>query len=189
MEVTLLGSFLNQPDGEWLFKCLTDSFVSKNKDVESFLKTKAVQSSKLSTSATYLVRSNESIDLLDYFTLALKMLSIKSCDLNSSQDKVIRRFGSLDAETGSYRIPAVLLAQFGKNFAVSSASISGKYLMDSALQCIKTIFSLSSGKTVFLECEPYEKLICFYERCGFSLLGNISFSKDKKELVQMFRFV
>lgn len=114
MEVTLLSSFLDLPDGEWLFKCLTDSFVSKNKDVESFLKTKAVQSSKLSTSATYL---------------------------------------------------------------------------DSALQCVKTIFSLSSGKTVFLECEPCEKLICFYERCGFSLLGNISFSKDKKELVQMFRFV
>lgn len=50
--------------------------------------------------------------------------------------------------------------------------------MDSALQCIKTIFSLSSGKTVFLECEQNPKLLYFYERCGFSLLGNTVRSKD-----------
>ena len=55
--------------------------------------------------------------------------------------------------------------------------------------CIKAVFLLSSGKTVFLECEKKEKLVKFYEDCGFSLLDNISYSKDKKELVQMFRFV
>ena len=189
MEVTLLSKFLDQPDGEWLFRCVADSFASKNKDVESFLKSKAVQSSKLSTSSTYLVRSTDGFDLLGYFTLALKMLTIKSCVLSSTQEKTIRRFGSFDAESDSYKLPAVLLAQFGRNFCEASASIDGKELMNSALKCIKTIFSLSSGKTAFLECEPSEKLIRFYERCGFSLLGNSSFSKDKKELVQMFRFV
>ncbi len=189
MEVILLSKFLDQPDGEWLFNCIADPFVSKNKDVEAFLKTKAVQSFKLSTSSTYLVRSTDGVDLLGYFTLALKMLTIKGCILSSMQEKTIRRFGSFDAETESYKLPAVLLAQFGRNFSEASASIDGKELMNSALKCIKTIFSLSSGKTAFLECEPCEKLIRFYERCGFSLLGNTTFSKEDKELVQMFRFV
>ena len=188
-KVTPLFTLLNDEDGEGFFAFHASSFVSRNKDVELFLKQKAVQSVKLSTSSTYLVMREGGADLLGYFTLALKMLTIKSCVLSSSQEKTIRRFGSFDAETESYKLPAVLLAQFGRNFSETSASIDGKELMNSALKCIKTIFSLSSGKTAFLECEPSEKLICFYERCGFSLLGNTTVSKDKKELVQMFRFV
>ena len=61
--------------------------------------------------------------------------------------------------------------------------------MDSALERIKKIFLLSSGKTVFLECEKKEKLVRFYEDCGFFLLDNIAYSRTEKELVQMFRFV
>ena len=120
--------------------------------------------------------------LISCFVISLAVLTSTACrtTIGDTQHHI---------ETESYKLPAVLLAQFGRNFSETSASIDGKELMNSALKCIKTIFSLSSGKTAFLECEPSEKLICFYERCGFSLLGNITFSRDKKKLVQMFRFV
>ena len=190
MEITLLNNLLKKPNGEWLIQKISDAFDSKNKDVESFLKQKAIQSAKLSTSSTYLVRSMEhGADLLGYFTLALKTLTVKCSDLSATQQKTLRRFGSFDEESQSYKLPAILLAQFGRNFSKNSASISGKELMDSALECIKTVFSLSSGKTVFLECEPKEKLIQFYQNCGFSLLDNEICAKDKKQLIQLFRFV
>ncbi len=74
MQTNLLSNLLKSEDGEILFTLFSESFVSKNKDVEAFLKTKAVQSVKLYTSSTYLVyESAEYIDLLGYFTLATKM--------------------------------------------------------------------------------------------------------------------
>lgn len=188
-KVTPLYTLLGKDEGEAFFGFLADSFSSKNKDVETFLKRKAVQSVRLSTSSTYMVLHESGVDLLGYFTLAMKMLTIKKSGLTATQEKTIRRFGSFDGESEGYKLPAVLLAQFGRNFSEKSTSISGKILMDSALERIKKIFLLSSGKTVFLECEKEEKLVRFYEDCGFFLLDNIAYSRTEKELVQMFRFV
>ena len=190
MQTNLLSNLLKSEDGEILFTLFSESFVSKNKDVEAFLKTKAVQSVKLYTSSTYLVyESAECIDLLGYFTLATKMLTLNPQNLSSAQTKIIKRFVSLDSETNTFRLPAVLLAQFGRNFAEESASISGSELMKIALECIETAVSLTSGKVLFLECEPKKKLVKFYQYCGFFLTENIVYSRDNKALVQMFRFV
>lgn len=118
METTLLSDMLKKKDGEIQFNGLSDTFVCRNEDVENFLKNKAVQSSKLYTSATYLVSEvTDRIDLLGYFTLATKMLTLNHDNLSSKQLKVIKRFVSLDADTNTYRLPAVLLAQFGRNFS------------------------------------------------------------------------
>lgn len=190
MQINLLSNILKESDGELLFNLLSDSFISKNKDVETFLKEKSVQSTKLYTSATYLLYNLDSkADLLGYFTLATKMLTIKPESLTSSQAKVIKRFVSLDSDTNTYRLPAVLLAQFGRNFSENSVSIKGAELMKVALERIEKAVLLTSGKITFLECEPKEKLIKFYENCGFRLLDNVIYSKTSKELVQMFRVI
>lgn len=190
MEITLLGDMLKNENGEIQFNGLSDIFVCRNKDVETFLKSKAVQSSKLYTSATYLVSEiTDKIDLLGYFTLATKMLTLKPENLSASQSKVIKRFVSRDADTDTFRLPAILIAQFGRNFLENSKSIKGVDLMRITLERIERAVSLTSGKVIFLECEPKQKLIGFYEQCGFRLLNNIVYSKDKKELVQMFRII
>ena len=181
---------LKNENGEILFKGLSNLFVCRNKDVEYFLKDKAVQSSKLYTSATYLVSEiTDKIDLLGYFTLATKMLTLKSDNLSARQLKVIKRFVSLDEETNTYRLPAVLLAQFGRNFSKSSKSIEGLDLMKIVIERIEKAVSLTSGKVAFLECEPQEKLIDFYKTCGFFLTDNTVLSKHSRKLVQMFRFI
>ncbi len=190
MQTNLLSNILKSTDGELLFALLSDSFISKNKDVEAFLKEKSCQSSKLYTSATYLVYNiSEQTDLLGYFTLATKMLTIRPESLNSSQTKIIKRFVSLDSDTNTFRLPAVLLAQFGRNFSENSTSIKGLDLMKIAMERIERAVSLTSGKIAFLECEPSEKLVHFYESCGFRLLDNIVYSKTNKELIQMFRVI
>lgn len=190
MEITLLSDMLKENGGEIQFNGLSDRFVCRNKDVETFLKQKAAQSSKLYTSATYLVSEvTDTIDLLGYFTLATKMLTLRPGNLSSTQSRIIKRFVSLDEETNTFRLPAVLLAQFGRNFAGDSKSVKGSGLMKIALECVETAVSLTSGKVVFLECEPNKKLVDFYQKCGFFLTDNSVLSKAGAEMIQMFRFI
>ena len=181
---------LLENDGESFYNFLASLFCSPNKDVERFLKEKAVQSVKLCTSSTYLVISNDKpLHLSGYFSLATKMLSLKKLSLSKSTERMISRFGYYDEDSDSYKIPAILIAHFGRNFNNTLSSISGFDLMAITLQQVKNILSFTSGKTVFLECEKKQKLIDFYKENGFSVLDNDVLSKDKKELIQLYRLV
>ena len=183
-----LFDLLAMDGGEQFFKSIANSFTSKNEDVELFFREKAIQATKLNTAATYLVISfeNKKFDLLGYFTLATKMLTLKQSSLSKTECKSISRFGYFDEDSLSYKLPAVLIAQFSRNFNKKSSSISGSDLMDIALDKIKDILHSTSGKAVFLECEQSEKIIDFYINHNFQPLGNTVFSKDNKELTQLY---
>ncbi|MBR0497136.1 MAG: hypothetical protein IJJ71_13310 [Treponema sp.] len=174
--------------GEQFFESIANSFMSKNADVEQFFRKKAVQATKLNTAATYLVISyeNKKFYLLGYFTLATKMLTLKQDSLSKIECKAISRFGYFDEDSLSYKLPAVLIAQFSRNFNESSKSISGDDLMDIALDKIKDVLHSTSGKAVFLECEQKKSIIEFYMRNNFQPLGNTILSKDNKELTQLY---
>lgn len=135
------------------------------------------------------MENENGFDILGYFTLATKMLTLKKEPLSKSEIKVISRFGYYDDDSESYKIPAILIAQFSKNFHSSSKSIKGSDLMDIVLKQVKEILNLTSGKTVFLECEKIKKITDFYESCGFQILDNEVLTKDNKELIQMFRLL
>ena len=174
--------------GENFFSSVANSFVSKNTDVELFLREKAVQATKLNTAATYLVTSyeNKSFDLLGYFTLATKMLTLKQASLSKTECKIISRFGYFDEDSLSYKLPAILIAQFSRNFNTNSKSIKGSELMNIALEKIRDILHSTSGKAVFLECEQSEKIISFYTSNNFQPLRNTILAKDNKELTQLY---
>ena len=96
-EIIHLFDLLAMDDGDSLFKLFADSFYSLNTDVEQFLKEKAIQSTKLNTSSTYLIVSTDKyIDLLGYFTLATKMLTVKQNILSKREEKIISNFGYYD---------------------------------------------------------------------------------------------
>lgn len=183
-----LFDLLAMDGGEKFFESVANSFVSKNSDVEQFFREKSVQATKLNTAATYLVISYEDkkFDLLGYFTLATKMLTLKQSSLSKTECKAISRFGYFDEDSQSYKLPAVLIAQFSRNFNERSKSISGDDLMDIALDKIRDILHSTSGKAVFLECEQSEKIVGFYTRHNFQPLGNTVLSKDNKELTQLY---
>ena len=185
----LLSELVDSKEGNDLFNTLLDSFSSINDDVEFFLKNNAVQSVKLRTSSTYLILSPSKLDLLGYFTLATKMLSIKKKILSNTKIKIFQRFGYYDEESDSYKIPAILIAQFSRNFHPQSESISGTDLMQITLKQVDHILSLSSGKTVFLECERIKALTDFYEQNEFLFLDNVIMSKDNKELLQLYQLL
>jgi len=191
-KVQRISELLSLENGELYFSSIVEDFKSPNKDVENFLKAKSVQSTKLNTATTYLVYkeiSHLEIDLVGYFSLAMKMLTLKKLSLSKSTEKIIRRYGYYDEDSDSYKIPAVLIAQFGRNFSTNSVSISGNDLMSITLQQVRTILSYLSGKTVFLECEKKQKLIDFYKDKGFIALDNEIISRNSKELMQLYRLL
>jgi|GEM_PF-1017800 len=188
-EIIHLFELLSVDGGESYFKKMADSFSSINKDVETFFKEKAAQSCKLNTSSTYIIVSTDrELEVLGYFTLATKMLTIKLSILTKSEQKVISRYGYYDEDSDSLKIPAILIAQLSRNFNTSDA-LCGSDLMDIILKQVKNIFNLTSGKTVFLECERIKKLTDFYESQKFKFLDTNIFSKNNKELVQMYRLI
>ncbi len=87
-----------------------------------------------------------------------------------------------------------MIAQLGRNFSEDSSSISGTDLISFALEQVKYIMSLSSGKTVFLECGKKQKLIDFYLangfpfggawRCGVDVVASLK-SKDSSRMAFM----
>lgn len=184
-----LFELLDMEGGEDLFKKLASTFSSINKDVEQFFKEKAIQSCKLNTSSTYIVVStDETLEVLGYFTLATKMLTVKVNSLTKTEQKLISRFGYFDEDSESYKVTAILIAQFSRNFN-SNTKLSGSDLMDITLKQVKNVLNLTSGKTVFLECEKIKKLTDFYELHHFKFLDSEILTKDHKELLQMYRLV
>ena len=188
-----LDEILNYQRGEEFFNILSDSFVSINSDVEYFLKHKAVQSTKLRTSVTYIISKDVSdfeIDFVGYFTLASKILRIPSNGLSNSEKKTLNLYSHFDDTNNTYNCPAILLAQFGRNFSSKTQSITGHELMEITLSQIRYIQDLIGGKTVFLECEDKPKLIEFYQNYKFKLLdAPTHISKNNKELLQMYRIL
>lgn len=188
-EIIHLFELLSMDGGESYFKEMADSFTSINKDVETFFKEKAVQSCKLNTSSTYIIVSTDgTLEVLGYFTLATKMLTLKLSTLSKSEQKTISRYGYYDEDSDSVKIPAILIAQLSRNFNTNNV-LHGSDLMDIALKQVKSILNLTSGKTVFLECEKIKKLTDFYESQNFKFLDTKLLSKDNKELIQMYRLI
>ena len=94
-----ISDFLNIENGEAFVQVVSQHFVSPNSDVESFLRNKSIQATKLSTASSYLVYSKKSFPLIDiagYFTLATKMLNLNRAIMSKSTEKIISRFGYYD---------------------------------------------------------------------------------------------
>lgn len=62
-------------------------------------------------------------------------------------------------------------------------------IMNIVLKQAKHILNLTSGKTVFVECEKIEKVVNFYIENGFHILDNKSMSENKKDLIQLYRLL
>ena len=156
---------------------------SREPDVEDFLKTKAAKYEKTSKSRTYLIIDEESlmkkeIRIIAYFTLALKTLSIGS---DVSKSKVKKLDGLFNKATN---VTAYLIGQLGKNDLYKSC-ITGKEIIDYAVNIIVKVHGLIGGRFILVECNDNEKLIKFYNDNSFVYL-----QKDiGNGLVQLIRFL
>ncbi len=95
---------------------ISDFSCPRNLDVERFLKNNAIGFTKKNQSVTYLVLSNQDGELVGYFTIALKPITIHVGSMSNTVKRKLQRISKLDEATGTYTAAAFLIAQLGKNF-------------------------------------------------------------------------
>ena len=159
----------------------------KNKDVEKFLREKAVLFTKRDFSQTHLVfwvsEDSAQKELVGYYALALKTLSVAKDCITNTQARKFREQGIFNSDRNTYTVPASLIGQLGKNYQNGNdVLITGDELLDLAVSRIKKAQHEIGGRFVYLECEDKKKLLEFYQRNGFRVFGNRRLDKDETGL-------
>ncbi|MDR2006662.1 MAG: GNAT family acetyltransferase [Acidaminococcales bacterium] len=183
-------------DVEDNIKVVLNSFCSPySKDIEDFLKTKAIEFAKQGWAQTHLVFApyKGKNHFAGYFTLANKEFFIsehvfKSCSgrskINSRLRKKLLKFGTRDNELKGYRITSPLIAQLGKNYnGDSNALLTGDELLKMACDKVRNVQHLVGGRFVYLECEDIQRLIDFYSKNGFVRFGKRLLEMSEKDLL------
>lgn len=167
-----------------------------NRDVEYFLKEKAIEFSKQDISRTYIVISQykgENV-IVGYFAITNKVTNIKRIALSKTKRKRLLKFAIYDKDSRCYSIALPLIGQLGKNYYNNYNNlISGEILLKLACDKVRETQDLIGGRFVFLECEDKSKLKDFYENNGFVCFGRRNLEKDERDknkgdyLLQMLR--
>lgn len=172
---------------------ISDFSCPRNLDVENFLKKSAVEFTKKNQSVTYLVLSNEDGEIVGYFTIALKPITVDASAMSNTVKRKLQRISKLDESTRTYTAAAFLIAQLGKNFTRHlNEKISGEELLDVAWKVVEGLQYDAGGMVSFLEAERNEKLLGFYRSNGFREF-DVKIVEDSEghrhELVQLLRFM
>lgn len=186
--------------GEDKVKNILSSFVcEKNRDVQMFLRDRAIEFSRqglAKTTLVYWVSDDETEKyLVGYFTVASKYLCVSKDSISKSLAKKMNSHGTFAPNTRKYIVPSPLIAQLGKNFADgNNYLISGAELLQMAVDKVKSIQQELGGKFVYLECETKEKLVQFYSDNGFTEFGRRKKDRDELEvdgeyLVQLLKYL
>ena len=149
-------------------------FTCQDNDVETFLKTKAVDFESRNKSRTYLIFDDDV--LVAYFTLSLNALSFRE---NVSKN-TIKRIDGFSKDIKAAGI--ILIGQFGKD-CILAKHTSGETLLNTCMETIYKAQEIIGGRFVMLECLNIEKVVSFYVKNGFEFL-----QYDKKDkYMQMIR--
>lgn len=174
--------------GEDDTKSILSSFsCPMNKDVENFIKYKAIEFSKRDFSKTHLVfwatEDRTEKYLVGYYTIAPKFFSISKDDVSHGQYKKLSQYGEYDTHLKKCTISAILIGQLGKNFSDGNDTlITGDELLSLALEKVKSIQNEIGGRYTYLECEDNEKLLDFYKNNGFIPFGKRNLDSDETDI-------
>ena len=174
-------------------RLLSDFSCPKNLDVEHFLKKNAIEFTKKNQSVTYLVFSNDEGELIGYFSIALKPLTVRGETVSNTVKRKLLRISELDEKSQTYTMSAYLIAQIGKNFADGRNNrITGAEMLELAWSVIEEMQYMGGGMVVFLEAYNDGKLLKYYNDNRFSKFDTRqTTSKDQEshELVQLLRLL
>ncbi len=144
--------------GEDRTKSILADFSCKiNKDVDDFLKTKAIEFSKMGIAKTQLVYyiedENDPITtkrLVGYFSLTQKSINVHKNALSKKLRGKIHRFAKFDFDTNTYSLPVILIGQLSKNYNDNNNQlIKGKDLLGLAIDSITLVQRMIGGRFIF----------------------------------------
>ena len=160
-----------------------------NSEVENFLKKNAIEFTKKSSSVTYIVFSKQNMELVGYFTVTIKPLSISADKLSNSLKKKIERTSRFNPATQTYNTAAYLIAQLGKNYTdAADTKISGGDLLKLVFELLHNIQHDVGGVIAFAEAENNEKLLNFYSQ-NYFVPSDKRVDDDGMTLVQLLRII
>lgn len=176
-----------------LLQVLSGFSCPKNPDVERFLKKSSIEFTKKNQSVTYLVFDVSSMELVGYFTIALKPLTVRGETLSNTVKKKLMRVSELDEQSQTYTMSAYLIAQLGKNFKNGAEKkITGEELLELAWDIVEKMQYMGGGMVTFLEAENSERLLSFYQANRFQTFDTRQTATDSEEpheLVQLLRLL
>ena len=174
-----------------LSSTLAQFSIPLNKEVEDFIRNKALQATKLKSSITYVLVDEDIAEVIGYFTLLVKPFTIPASRLSSTNRRLISRFSEVNEETGNYTASVFLLAQIGKNYAIQRQyQVSGRDLLEVALDKLRAAQDLIGGKLVLIERESERmKLHDFYKPNGFKSWNSRYDKNDNVQYDQMIRVI
>ena len=100
-----------------LRQLLSEFSCERNQDVEDFLKRQAIDFTNKHQSVTYLVFATDNAQLLGYFALTIKPITVSGEPFSNTVRKKLSRVSTLNEEEHTYSLAAYLIAQLGKNYA------------------------------------------------------------------------
>ena len=176
-----------------LLQVLSGFSCPKNPDVERFLKKSSIEFTKKNQSVTYLVFDVSSMELVGYFTIALKPLTVRGETVSNTVKKKLMRVSELDEQSQTYTMSAYLIAQLGKNFKDGAEKkITGEELLELAWDILEKMQYMGGGMVTFLEAENSERLLSFYQANRFQTFDTrqtVTDSEEPHELVQLLRLI
>ena len=173
LKVFNILDLINEIGENDLYSILSDFSCPQNPDVEHFLKHNAIDFAQQGKSVSHLVMNAESGDLVGYFTLAIKPITIFGNQISKTMASRIRRISVLDSASNSFTLAAYLIAQLGKNYSIDKTSqITGSELLSLAITSVSRLKHETGGVVQFVECEDNDFLLNFYNNHEFKIFDS-----------------
>lgn len=142
---------------------------------------------------TYLVFATDDAQLLGYFALTIKPITVSGEPFSNTTRKKLSRVSTLNEKEHTYSLAAYLIALLGKNYTGgANERITGAELLALAVNQIELIQYQAGGMVIFLEANNEEKLLTFYGNNRFQPFDRrFAERKDKEphELIQFLRLL
>lgn len=159
----------------------------KDKDIENFLRNRAIDFEQINKARTYLVcdAAEGRIVILGYFSISLKVLEL-SDELSNRKRKILDGLSAKLHGRVIKSVPCYLIGQLAKNSDISGEqAVDGTELINRAISIIRSAEMLVGGRYVLVECRDTPELIKFYEDNNFEQFEKLPF--ENAPMVQMLR--
>ncbi|MDR3307529.1 MAG: hypothetical protein LBS58_01355 [Coriobacteriales bacterium] len=147
---------------------------SRDKELEGFIRNKALGYEIKGFSRTYLVIDTAVVTpgaaqlIAAFFTLAITATNYESIS-NSRKERVL---GSKPGRNSFKAFPGLLVAQLARDDRYSSDFIDGEALLFECENFIELARKYVGGRTIYLDCK--EQLVATYQKSGYRLLADAS---------------